>query len=85
MDCPFTESIHGLDVIAQDSFVINLLGLILIGKNKREIFTKKRSFSDTSIFMVTAWVEEIVRLAGQEFCAADHLCKPFSQQPGAIK
>src|SRR5215510_11791453 len=55
-----------------------LLDLMLPGKNGLEVCKGLRTFSDASIVMVTARVEEIDRLLGLELGADDYICKPFS-------
>jgi two-component system, OmpR family, response regulator BaeR len=61
---------HGADVV--------LLDLMLPGKGGLEVCKALRTFSDASIIMVTARVEEIDRLLGLELGADDYICKPFS-------
>ena len=61
---------HGADLV--------LLDLMLPGKNGLEVCRGLRTFSDASIIMVTARVEEIDRLLGLELGADDYICKPFS-------
>ena len=55
-----------------------LLDLMLPGKSGLEVCKGLRTFSDASIVMVTARVEEIDRLLGLELGADDYICKPFS-------
>jgi two-component system response regulator BaeR len=61
---------HGADLV--------LLDLMLPGKSGLEVCKALRAFSDASIIMVTARVEEIDRLLGLELGADDYICKPFS-------
>jgi two-component system response regulator BaeR len=61
---------HGADLV--------LLDLMLPGKSGLEVCKGLRTFSDASIIMVTARVEEIDRLLGLELGADDYICKPFS-------
>ncbi len=61
---------HGADLV--------LLDLMLPGKSGLEVCKRLRTFSDASIIMVTARVEEIDRLLGLELGADDYICKPFS-------
>src|SRR5215470_1003575 len=61
---------HGADVV--------LLDLMLPGKSGLEVCKALRTFSNASIIMVTARVEEIDRLLGLELGADDYICKPFS-------
>lgn len=61
---------HGADLV--------LLDLMLPGKSGLEVCKGLRTFSDASIIMVTARVEEIDRLIGLELGADDYICKPFS-------
>src|SRR5690606_32620003 len=61
---------HGADVV--------LLDLMLPGKGGLEACKTLRTFSDASIIMITARVEEIDRLLGLELGADDYICKPFS-------
>ena len=55
-----------------------LLDLMLPGKNGLDVCKGLRTFSNASIIMVTARVEEIDRLLGLELGADDYICKPFS-------
>jgi two-component system response regulator BaeR len=55
-----------------------LLDLMLPGKSGLEVCKALRTFSDASIIMVTARVDEIDRLLGLELGADDYICKPFS-------
>jgi len=61
---------HGADLV--------LLDLMLPGKSGLDVCKALRAFSDASIVMVTARVEEIDRLLGLELGADDYICKPFS-------
>ncbi|HEY9380082.1 MAG TPA: response regulator [Burkholderiales bacterium] len=61
---------HGADLV--------LLDLMLPGKNGLDVCKGLRAFSNASIIMVTARVEEIDRLLGLELGADDYICKPFS-------
>ena len=61
---------HGADLV--------LLDLMLPGKNGLDVCKGLRTFSNASIIMVTARVEEIDRLLGLELGADDYICKPFS-------
>src|SRR5262245_41952692 len=61
---------HGADLV--------LLDLMLPGKSGLEVCKSLRTFSDASIIMVTARVDEIDRLLGLELGADDYICKPFS-------
>ncbi len=61
---------HGADLV--------LLDLMLPGKSGLEVCKGLRGFSNASIIMVTARVEEIDRLLGLELGADDYVCKPFS-------
>jgi two-component system response regulator BaeR len=61
---------NGADVV--------LLDVMLPGKSGLEVCKALRTFSDASIIMVTARVEEIDRLLGLELGADDYICKPFS-------
>ena len=55
-----------------------LLDLMLPGKNGLDVCKGLRTFTNASIIMVTARVEEIDRLLGLELGADDYICKPFS-------
>jgi two-component system response regulator BaeR len=61
---------HGAELV--------LLDLMLPGRSGLEVCKALRAFSDASIIMVTARVEEIDRLLGLELGADDYICKPFS-------
>ncbi|HEY9396308.1 MAG TPA: response regulator [Burkholderiales bacterium] len=61
---------HGADLV--------LLDLMLPGKNGLDVCKGLRTFTNASIIMVTARVEEIDRLLGLELGADDYICKPFS-------
>jgi two-component system response regulator BaeR len=61
---------HGAELV--------LLDLMLPGRSGLEVCKALRAFSDASIIMVTARVEEIDRLLGLELGADDYVCKPFS-------
>jgi two-component system response regulator BaeR len=61
---------HGADLV--------LLDLMLPGKNGLDVCISLRAFSDASIVMLTARVEEVDRLLGLELGADDYICKPFS-------
>jgi two-component system response regulator BaeR len=61
---------HGADLV--------LLDLMLPGRSGLEVCKALRAFTDASIVMVTARVEEIDRLLGLELGADDYVCKPFS-------
>ncbi len=55
-----------------------ILDLMLPNRDGLEICRELRSFSNLSIIMVTARVEEIDRVLGLESGADDYICKPFS-------
>ena len=55
-----------------------LLDLMLPGRDGIDICREIRTFSSVPIIMMTARVEEIVRLLGLELGADDYPCKPFS-------
>jgi two-component system response regulator BaeR len=55
-----------------------VLDLMLPGLDGLAVCRAVRTFSDVSVVMVTARVEEIDRLLGLEAGADDYLCKPFS-------
>ena len=55
-----------------------LLDVMLTIKDGLEICIEIGNFYDVPIIMVTARVEEIDRLLGQEHGADDYICKPFS-------
>jgi two-component system response regulator BaeR len=55
-----------------------LLDLMLPGRDGMDICKEVRTFSQVSVIMVTAKVEEIDRLLGLELGADDYICKPFS-------
>jgi two-component system response regulator BaeR len=61
---------HGADLV--------LLDLMLPGKSGLEVCKGLRAFSNASIVMITARVEEVDRLLGLELGADDYICKPFS-------
>jgi two-component system response regulator BaeR len=61
---------HGADLV--------LLDLMLPGKSGLEVCKGLRVFSNASIVMITARVEEVDRLLGLELGADDYICKPFS-------
>lgn len=61
---------HGADLV--------LLDLMLPGKSGLEVCKGLQAFSNASIIMVTARVDEIDRLLGLELGADDYICKPFS-------
>ena len=54
-----------------------LLDVMLTIKDGLEICIEIGNFYDVPIIMVTARVEEIDRLLGQEHGADDYICKPF--------
>lgn len=64
-------------VRANDPALI-LLDLMLPGRDGLEICREIRGFSQVSIIMTTARVEEIDRLLGLEIGADDYVCKPYS-------
>ncbi|MCK8603145.1 response regulator [Desulfoferrobacter suflitae] len=55
-----------------------LLDVMLPGMDGMEVCREVRKFSNVSIIMITARVEEIDRLIGLELGADDYICKPFS-------
>ena len=55
-----------------------LLDIMLPGKDGLTICQEICEFSDTSIIMTTAKVDEIDRLIGLEAGADDYICKPYS-------
>ena len=61
---------HGADLV--------LLDLMLPGKSGLDVCKSLRTFSNASIVMITARVEEVDRLLGLELGADDYICKPFS-------
>lgn len=72
---------HGLEVVDwvktyQPDLI--LLDWMLPGKDGLSICEEVCEFSDTSIIMTTAKVDEIDRLIGLETGADDYICKPYS-------
>jgi two-component system response regulator BaeR len=61
---------HGADLV--------MLDLMLPGKSGLDVCKSLRTFSNASIVMITARVEEVDRLLGLELGADDYICKPFS-------
>jgi two-component system, OmpR family, response regulator BaeR len=57
---------------------IVLLDIMLPGKDGLTICREIRSFSNVSIIIITAKVDEIDRVLGLEMGADDYICKPFS-------
>lgn len=55
-----------------------LLDLMLPGRDGLSLCREIRGFSNVSIIMLTARVEEMDRLLGLDLGADDYICKPFS-------
>jgi len=67
-----------IETIRQERPALVLLDLMLPGLDGLSICREIRKFSDVSVIMVTAKVEEVDRLIGLELGADDYICKPFS-------
>ncbi len=66
-----------VDAVRNDPPAMILLDLMLPGVDGLTICREVRAFSEVSIIMVTARVDEIDRLLGLELGADDYICKPF--------
>ncbi len=66
-----------VDAVRNNPPAIILLDLMLPGVDGLTICREVRTFSDVSIIMVTARIDEIDRLLGLDLGADDYICKPF--------
>jgi two-component system response regulator BaeR len=73
-----THGDEAVEKINRTAPALVLLDIMLPGADGITICQEVRKFSDVSIIMVTAKVEEIDRLIGLEIGADDYICKPFS-------
>lgn len=69
---------EGLKRLAQDTFDLLILDIMLPGQNGLEVLQKVRASSDLPVIMLTARGEDVDRIIGLEFGADDYLPKPFN-------
>lgn len=69
---------EGLKRLAQETFDLLILDIMLPGQNGLEVLQKVRASSDLPVIMLTARGEDVDRIIGLEFGADDYLPKPFN-------
>ena len=67
-----------IEELQSQTYDMVLLDLMLPVKDGLTLCKEIREFSNITIIMITARVEEIDRLIGLELGADDYICKPFS-------
>ncbi len=65
--------------------IMVLLDIMIPYKDGLSVCKEIRTFSDVSIIMITARVDEIDRILGLELGADDYICKPFSPREVVVR
>ncbi|SHH18061.1 response regulator [Massilia sp. CF038] len=79
------DGAQALAFLRQEAVDLILLDLMLPGLDGLEVCRQARSFTDATIIMITARVDEVDRLLGLDSGADDYICKPFSPREVAAR
>jgi len=74
----FDDSVGVVEWVQENEPALLLLDIELPTLSGLDLCRQIRGFSDVSIIMITAKVEEVDRLIGLEIGADDYVCKPYS-------